>query len=61
MKKANKIIIRKFIFEYGSPEKEILIDEKIKFQCPYCESGWVYKIKSKNQISCRNCGKKSSL
>jgi len=54
MKKASKIIIKRWI-------DGKLISVKEKIVCGYCESGEIYNIKKENAIFCRKCGKKSKL
>lgn len=59
MKKAVILKIRTYLVDNKGKEKLIL--EKIKYRCSNCESGWIYKIKKKNQIYCRKCGKLSII
>lgn len=54
MKKAGKLIIKKWI-------NDRLIESNERLICGYCESGEVYPLKKKQVIFCRKCGKESIL
>lgn len=55
----NAIILK--IKKFKVNDEEVLENEKIKYQCPYCESGEVYRKKKSNTLYCRKCGKESKI
>lgn len=59
MKKA--LIIKIRIYQVDQLDREKLVEEKIRYKCPYCKSGWIYQIKNKKQIYCRKCGEISRV
>ena len=54
MRIAKKLTIKRWV-------NDKLVESREKIICAYCESTQVYKVRNKEEIYCRACGKLSKL